>query len=104
MPSALRPREVTELEQEPEPDDHAAERLDQPPGGGGRATGRQHVVDDQDLLARVDCVTVDFELVAPVLQLVLLTGNRPWKLAWLADRHEPGTQAVCDRCGEDEPT
>ena len=90
------------LDQEAEPDDLPAERLDQPAGRGGRAAGGEHVVDDEDLLAGVDRVAVDLELVGAVLELVLLADDRPRQLARLADRHEPGTQAIGDRRGEDE--
>ena len=46
------PAEEVELDQDAEADDDAAERLDQPHGGRRGAAGGEHVVDDQDPLAR----------------------------------------------------
>ena len=73
------------------------ERLDQAGRRRGGAAGGEHVVDDQDPLAGMDGVAVDLELVGAVLELVLLAGDRPRQLAGLADRHEPGAEAVGDR-------
>ena len=101
-PSRARPPRSLDLDQEAEPDDLAAERLDEPAGRGRRAAGGEHVVDDEDPLAGVDGVAVDLELVGAVLEVVLLADDRPRQLARLADRHEPGPQAVGHRRGEDE--
>ena len=50
-------------------------------GGGCRAAGRQHVVDDQDALAVLDGVFMDLQRIGAVFQLVgllqLLAGSLP---------------------------
>ena len=56
---AFAPTQGLDLQQEAEADDHAAERLDQAAGGRRRATGGQHVVDDEDALAGVNGVAVE---------------------------------------------
>ena len=68
----------------------------------GGAAGGQHVVDDQDPLVGMDGVAVDLELVAPVLELVLLAGDCPRQLAGLAHRDERGAERVGDRRRRDE--
>ena len=50
----------------------------------------------------MDRVAVDLELVLAVLERVVLAHDRPWQLAGLANRHEPGPHAVRDRRGDDE--
>src|SRR5262245_12926418 len=50
--------QVGQLEEESEPDDDAAERLDQAPGRRGRAARGEHVVDNEDPLAGVDRVAM----------------------------------------------
>ena len=45
---------------------------------------------------------MDLEQVGAVLELVLLAGDLPGKLAGLAHRHEAGAEPVGDRRREDE--
>src|SRR5215210_5713089 len=96
------PVQIGKLDQEPETDDHAAERFDQAARCGRGAPRSQHIVHHQDPLARVDRVAMNLELVGAVLELVLLTRHRPRQLARLPNRNETRTQAICDRGGEDE--
>ena len=51
----------------------------------------------------MDRIAVDLELVGAVLELVLLSHDRPRQLAGLANRDETRTDAVGDRGPEDEP-
>ena len=101
-PSLSPTAQLAELDQDADPDDRPAERLDQAARGGGRAAGGEHVVDDEDALVGMDRVTVDLESVAAVLQLVLLADDRPRQLAGLAHRDEGGAEAIRHRSGEDE--
>src|SRR6185437_1904722 len=64
------PVEEPELDEEGEADDLAPEPLRQLKRGLGGSAGREHVVDDEDLLAGPDGVAVDLEEVGSVLELV----------------------------------
>ena len=77
--------EESELDEEREAHDLAAEPLDEAEGRRGRAAGREDVVDDEHLLAGRDRVAVDLEQVGAVLELVLLALDLPRELARLAD-------------------
>ncbi|MNC85312.1 hypothetical protein D3C83_09030 [compost metagenome] len=68
-----------------------------------RAAGREHVVDDEDLLARADGVLVDLERVLAVLEVVRFLEGLRWQLAGLADRYEARADAMRDGPAEDEP-
>ena len=102
LPELAAASEGVEFDDEAEPGDDAAERLDEHGGGRRGTAGGQHVVDDQDPFARVDRVTVDLELVGAVFELVLLAHDRPRELAGLAHGNEARTHAVGDGSGEDE--
>ncbi len=62
----------------------------------------KHVVDHQDALSRVDGVAMDLQLVAAVLERVLLAHHCPGQLAGLAHGDETGTHPVRDRSSDDE--
>ena len=87
----------------PRPTTSAAQPLDQPHRRRGRATGGQHVVDDQHPLAREDGVAVDLQLVGAVLEHVLLAGDRPRQLARpCGPGTNDGPDPVGDGRGQDE--
>ena len=68
-----------------------------------RAAGRQEVVDDQHLLARLDRVAMDLERVRAVFERVLDGDRLGRQLAELPDRDQAGVELVGHRGTEDEP-
>jgi hypothetical protein len=70
-------REELELDEEREAGHLAAEPFDQAHHGRGGAAGREHVVDDEHPLSRLDRVTMDLQQVGAVLELVLLALDLP---------------------------
>ncbi len=84
------------------PDDVGADATQQPYGGRCGATGGDHVVDEEDLLALEDCVRVHFERVHPVLELVVLPHRVERELARFAQRHESGPDMERHGRGERE--
>src|SRR3954467_12628196 len=97
------PLEEVELDEKGEPDDVALEPLDQLDRALDGAAGREEVVDDQDLLARLDRIAVDLEGVRAVLEGVLDRDRLGRQLAELADRNEARVELVGHRRAEDEP-
>ena len=55
----LAPLQEIEFQYEPEPGHFPFEGFHQLRDGPGGSTGGKHVVDDQDILARTNCVFVD---------------------------------------------
>ena len=70
--------------------------------GQGGAAGGQQVIDDQDFLAGLDAVLVDFQGVAAVFQGVLFADGPGRQLARLARRDETAAQLVGQHAAEDE--
>ena len=69
--------------------------------GGPR---RQHVVDQQDVVTRAQCVSVDFYAVGSVFQRVVDPKSLTWKLASLANRNKTQTHVTGKGCAKDEAT
>jgi len=67
-----------------------------------RAAGGEEVVDDEDALAGLDGVEMDFEGVGAVLEVVADFGRGGGEFFGLADRDEAGVEAVGERGAEDE--
>ena len=82
------PAQERKLDQERAGDDRRARRSDQVAAGAHRAAGGQDVVDQEHALAGPERVAVDLELVAAVLELILLSDGGVRELARLANRHE----------------
>ena len=94
--------EEVEFDGEGEAGDFAAELFDELDGGFHGAAGGEQVVDEQDALAGLDGVEVDFERVGAVFEIVGDAGYRCGQLARLADGDEAGIEAVGERGAEDE--
>ena len=71
-------------------------------GGVHGAAGGQEVVYEEDPLAGLDGVFVDFEGVGAVFEVVALRDDLGGELFGLADGDEAGVEAVGDGGGEDE--
>src|SRR5262245_20463698 len=98
----IAPAQKDQLDHEGDPDDRAAQLLDQAQRGGHGAAGGQEVVDREHPLAWLDRVLVHGQRVAPVLELAR-DGARPGRsLAQLADLHDARPQLMRDGAAEDE--
>src|SRR5438034_3107857 len=93
-----------ELDEEREADDVALQALDELDRALDRAARREEIVDDQDLLAGLDCIAVDLERVGAVLEGVLDGDRLGRQLAELPDGDEAGVELVRHRRAEDEAT
>ena len=94
--------EKIKLDDEKQTDDFAAETFDQIERRARRSARRQQIIDNQDAMTFADGVTVYFERVLPVFQIV---GNGNFfrrKLFRLADGNETGIQMICQRRGENK--
>src|SRR5258708_13094661 len=89
--------EGLELDEERERDDLALELLHELDGPGDRASGREKVVDDEDLRARLHRVLVHLERRRAVLEVVLDAHDVRGELPELADRNEADAEGVRDR-------
>jgi hypothetical protein len=94
--------EEVEFDSEGQAGDYAAELLDQLEGCFHGAAGGEQVVDEQDALAGLDGVEVDFEGVGAVFEVVGDAGDGRGELARLAHGDEAGVEAVGERGAEDE--
>src|SRR4051812_5302434 len=94
--------EEVELDEERQTDDVALQPLDELDRALDGAAGREEVVDDEDLLPRLDRVAVDLERVRAVLEGVLHGDRLRRQLAQLAHRDEAGIQLVGHGGAEDE--
>src|SRR5579863_5649884 len=94
--------EEVEFEDEAEAGDAAAEVLDQFGDGGGRASGGEDVVDDQDLLAGNDGVPVNFQRIGAVFERVFDALDGGGQFIRLADGNEAGADGVGEDGSEDE--
>jgi len=81
--------EKAQLENATQPDWNGTQRLDEAHRRGRRASGGQHVVDDEHPLAFRERVGVDLQAVLSVFERVLLGLNLPGQFAGLADRTNP---------------
>src|SRR5260370_8644467 len=84
--------EESELDGEGGAFDRAAELLDEFGGGGGGAAGGEQVVANDDALARLDGVFVDFERVCAVLQGIRDAGGFSGELVPLSNGNETGAK------------
>ncbi len=91
-----------QFDQEGGPDDLAADGLDELDRGRGRAAGREHVVDDQDLRPLRERVGVRLDGVRAVLESVGRRLHRARELPLLADGDHARAEAVGDRRREEE--
>lgn len=82
--------------------DGATELLDEFDGGGGSASGGKEVVADDDALAGLDGVFMNFERVGAVLEGVGDAGGFGGEFLGLAHGDEAGAEAVGEGGGEDE--
>ena len=94
--------EEVELDGEGEADDFSAQLLDELDGGFHGAAGGEQVVDEDDALAGLDGVEMDFEGVGAVFEIIGDAGDGGGKLFGLADGDEAGIKAVSERGSKDE--
>ena len=94
--------EPGQLDEERDPDDLAAQPLDQLGRRAGSPPGRQQIVDDEHPLAGADGVGVDLEHRLAVLQGVGDRDGLGRQLALLADRDEADPEQVGQSPAEDE--
>ena len=92
-----------ELDEERHGDDLGLQGVEEADRGGGGATCRKEIVDQQDFLSRVDGVPVDFHRGLSVFKGVAGLPGLPGELAFLPDGDESGLETVSDRSGENEP-
>ena len=71
-------------------------------GGGGSAPRGDQVIDDQDLVALVDTVDMDFHLVRSVFQFILHGYGLPGQLALLAHGDKPDGELMRHRPAQDK--
>src|SRR5208282_2528009 len=82
--------------------DDAAELLDELGGGGGGAAGGEEVVANDDTLAGLDGVFVDFEGVGAVFQSIGDGGGFGGELLGLSNGNETGVEAIGQSGSENE--
>lgn len=87
--------EEGQLHQEDEAKQLTAELADKVAGAGSGATGCNEIIDDDDLLTRLDTVALQLEEVLAVLLLKGFGLDFAGKLALFADWHEAGAKVVC---------
>ena len=63
-------------------------------GGGERAAGGEHVVDDEDAVPCLEGVLVDLQGVGPVLEVVGHRDGLARQLARLADQADAGSDSL----------
>ena len=91
-----------QLEHEAQADYIATEPLYQLRDRFGRASGSEHVVDDQDFLSRLDRILMYFEDVGSVFELVLNALGDRRQFFGFTDGHEACIERVGDGGSEDE--
>src|SRR5271166_4931871 len=94
--------EKVELYGEGQAGDVAPQLLHQLYGRLHRAPRRQQVVHQDNILARLDGVEMNFERVRPILQIVGNAGRRSRQLSRLSYGDKSSVQAVGERRAEDE--
>jgi len=94
--------EEVEFDGEGEAGDFSAELLDELDGGLHGAAGGEQVVDEDDALAALDGVEVNFEDVGAVFEIVSDAGDGRGKLAGLAHGDKAGVEAIGEGGAEDE--
>src|SRR6266478_3966515 len=82
--------------------DDAAELLEELYGGGGGASGGEQIVADDDALAGLHAVFVNFERVRAVLERVGNAGGFGGKLLRLANGNKAGAEPIGQSGGENE--
>src|SRR5262249_29942117 len=91
-----------QLEDKAEPGDFSIQIFDQAGDCGGRSASGEHVVDDEDALARRDCILVDLKHVGTVLQRVFDSFALGGQLLFFAHRNESVAESVGDGGRDDE--
>ena len=99
---ALAAFEEVEFDCEGEAGDFSAELLDELYGGFHGAAGSEEIVYEDDALAGLDGVEMDFKGVGAVLKIVGNAGDGSGELAGLAYGNEAGVEAVSEGGAEDE--
>src|SRR5712691_12983231 len=99
---ALAALQEGELDHERDPDDLAAELLDEVGHRAHRAPGGEDVVVDEDAGAARERVGMELERVLPVLERVRRADGLRGQLAWSARRGEAAAEVACERAAEDE--
>jgi hypothetical protein len=98
-PGVLQCRHAAKLRQiddERRTDDVALQVPDQLRRRDRRSPRRYKIIDNQDALAFLHRICVDFDSVGAILERILLPDRLPRQLALFADRHEPAAQSVGD--------
>src|SRR5215510_1923612 len=91
-----------QFDHERQSDDISAERLNKLDHGLGRAAGREQVVGDDHVVTFTDRVSVNFERVPAVFQVIAVAFDFGGQLLRLANWHEARAQVIGQRRGEDE--
>lgn len=101
-PQPLSPSEEGELGQHAERHDMGAKRTDEVSRCPACAPSSKYVVDYKHVVFGGGGVTVDFNAICAVLQVVHLVVHVMWKFAWLSHGYEPGSKAYGDWSSKDE--
>ena len=83
------PAKFRQVYDEAASDNVAAQAFDEPDAGLGRASCCEQVIDQEHLVARLNCIVMDFHDRLAVFQLVILAERGTRQLALLSHRHEP---------------
>src|SRR5579859_4779307 len=86
--------EKIELDGESKTDDSGPELPNQFHRGFHRSASSQKIVNDQNILPRLDGVEVNFECIGSIFQVVGYAGSRRGQFVRLAHRYESGVQAI----------
>ena len=70
--------------------------------GSGSPAGGQKIIHDDDTLAFLNRVLVDFEGIGPVLEGIVVLYRRRWQFPRFADGNETGVEAVGERRPKDK--
>src|SRR5262249_19342442 len=70
----------------------------------GGSAGSKQIVHNQDTLSVFDCILVNLEGVASILEAVFNPGGRGRKLSRFAHGNEPRIEAIRQRWSKDETT
>ena len=94
---------IRQVDNESAGNHRSARDADQPERRFGRAASGNQVVDEQDALAALNCVTVDFQSVCAIFELVIVTEVFGRQLPLLADWYKANVELVSER-GTDDKT
>ena len=68
--------------------------MDQAGDGGGGAAGGEDIIDDEDVLARLDGIGVHFEAVGAIFEVVIDAADDVGQLFGFANRDESGAESM----------